>query len=461
VSFTLVLLHCGEGIETMLGHSIVAGIIVLGILVFVHELGHFLVAKWLGVSVLKFSLGFGKKLIGRKWGETEYQIALVPLGGYVKLFGESPEEEVPESERGRSFTGQSILRRTAIVVAGPAMNLILTAVTLPFVFMVGIQQPSFLTSPPIIGWVEPDSPAAQMGFLPGDRILEINERPLDDWESLTTTLLTSPNEELTIAFERAGQVMSKKLVPRADPNTGAGRTGFQPDIPKMAISEVLKGKPAHAAGIQAGDIILSINGDRQQDYEEMRRLIEHNPGTPLIFEFRRGEEIFSAEVTPVLDPEEDRGKVGVAFVPGFPEMDFVKKRYPFFIAIPKGIQETARLTTLTFSVLGKFLTGKLSIRHLGGPITIVRFAGQAAESGFISLVQFVAFLSLNLAILNILPIPVLDGGHLAFLAIESVIGKPVSIRKQEMAYKIGFTILIALMVVVFYNDLVKMFFRFP
>lgn len=445
----------------MFGYSIVAGIVVLGVLVSIHEVGHFLVAKWLGIGVLKFSLGFGKKLIGRKWGETEYQIALIPLGGYVKLLGESPDEKVSESEMGRSFTAQSVIRRTAIVVAGPVMNFLLTVVALPVVFMIGIQQPSYLSSVPTIGWVEPHSPAAEEGFLPGDHIISINGVPLEDWESLIITVVTSPNEELNIAFERHGQLMSTKLVPRADRNTGAGLAGFQPDIPKMAINEVVKGKPADQAGVRAGDIIVSINGASQQDYREMRRLIEENPGKELTFEIQRGEGTRSLTVTPILDPEDNRGKVGIAFVPGFPDIEVVKKRYGFFAAIQKGGHETIRLTGLTFSVLGKLLTGKLSIRHLGGPITIVRFAGQAAQSGFAALLQFMAFLSLNLAILNVLPIPVLDGGHLAFLLIESIIGRPVSAKSQEMAYKIGFTVLVILMIIVFYNDLVKLFFRFP
>jgi regulator of sigma E protease len=445
----------------MFGFSIVVGIIVLGILVFVHELGHFLVAKWLRVGVLKFSLGFGKKVIGRKWGETEYQIASVPLGGYVKLLGESADDEVPESDARRSFTGQSVLRRTAIVVAGPVMNLILTALVLPLVFMIGIQQPSYLSSAPIIGWVEPDSPAAEEGFLPGDRIVSVNEVPCETWESLITKVIISPNEELDIAFERDGQPMVRRLIPRADSNTGAGLAGFQPDLPKMVINDVMKGKPADQAGIRPGDIVVSINGVPKQDYDQMRRMIEENPGNELTFEIRREGDTFSLPVTPNLDPEEDRGKVGVAFLPGFPDIDVVTTRYGFFAAIQKGSGEVVRLTGLTFSVLGKFITRKLSVRHLGGPITIVRFAGQAAQSGFPALLQFVAFLSLNLAILNVLPIPVLDGGHLAFLLIESILGKPVSVKKQEMAYKIGFTILIALMIIVSYNDLVKLFFRLP
>lgn len=445
----------------MAGFGIITGIIVLGALVFIHELGHFLVAKWFGVGVLKFSLGFGKKLVSRQWGETEYQIALIPLGGYVKLLGESADEEVSESERSRSFTEQSLLKRAAIIVTGPIMNLTLALLVWPAVFMIGVQQPSYLSSRPVIGYVEPASPAAEEGFLPGDRIVSIDGAPLEDWGSLITTILTSPNEELNITFERDGRLMSGRLVPQADPNTGAGHIGIEPDIPKMIIAQVMEGKPARQAGIEQGDIIVSINGAPHQDYLEMLRLIKENPGTALTFEIRRGEETLSVVMTPILNPEKDRGEVGISFVPGYLDMEMVEKRYGFFPAFKEGAQEVVKWTGLTFSILWKLVTGRFSIRHLGGPITIVKFASQAAQSGITPLLQFVAILSLQLAILNILPIPVLDGGHVAFLLIELVIGKPVSAKKQEMAYKIGFTLLIILILVVSYNDLVKLFYRFP
>ncbi|MBW2120310.1 MAG: RIP metalloprotease RseP [Deltaproteobacteria bacterium] len=445
----------------MFGYNLFVGIIVLGVLVFIHELGHFLVAKVLGIGVLRFSIGFGKKVVGWRRGETEYQIALIPLGGYVKLLGESPDENVPETEVHRSFTAQSIIRRACVVVAGPVMNFLLAGLFLPLVFMIGVPQPGYFTSPPRIGWVEPDSPAEEAGFAPGDLVLSINGVPVKDWESLINAVIISPNEELEVAFERNGRAMSATLVPRADRNTGAGMAGFQPDVPKMVIKEVVKGRPADRAGMRPGDIVISINGISRQDYAAMRRLIEESPGEELSFEIRRGKETLVLAVKPVADPETKLGKVGVSFLPGFPDMEVIERRYGFLAALDKGSRELVRLTGLTFSVLGKFLSGKLSIRHLGGPITIVRYAGQAAHSGLASLLQFVAFLSLNLAILNVLPIPVLDGGHLGFLLIESVIGRPVSPKSQEMAYKIGFTILIILMIVVFYNDLVKMFLGFP
>jgi regulator of sigma E protease len=441
--------------------SIIKGIILLGVLVFIHEAGHFLTAKWLGVRVLKFSLGFGKKIIGWKRGETEYQLAAIPLGGYVKLLGESLDDEVPESQQPRAFTGQSVLRRTLIVAAGPVMNLFLALVIFPLVFMIGIQQPAYLLSKPVIGWVEPESPAAEKGFRAGDHITAINGRSIQTWESLTTKILTSPREELNIQFDRNGHAMSRRLVPSSAPDTGAGIAGFQPAIPKMLVSQVIDGGAAAEAGIKRGDFILSVNGVFEQDYLEMRKVIENSAGEALAMEIGRGEEVFSLTVTPVLDPETDVGRIGIQFTPGFPGMDFVKRSYGFLKAIKRGTHEVVRLTGLTFSVLGKLFTGKLSVRHVGGPISIVQIASQAAESGFISLLQFAAFISLNLAIFNVLPIPVLDGGHLAFLCVESIIGKPVSARKQEMAYKIGFTVLIVLMLVVSYNDIVRVFFGIP
>ena len=441
--------------------SIIKGIILLGILVFIHELGHFLTAKWLGVRVLKFSVGFGKKIIGRKRGETEYQIAAIPLGGYVKLFGESPDEEVSESERSRSFTGQSVIRRVLIVAAGPVMNLLLALVIFPLVFMIGSQQPSYLSTKPVIGWVEPESPAAEQGFRPGDQVMTINGKSIPDWESLTTRILTSPGETLTIEFDRDGRMMSRTLVPVSSPDTGAGMAGFQPSVPKMVVNQVVEDGPAAEAGVRTGDLILSVDGSPNQDYQTMRRLIEKSAGQRLVMDIRRGDQVLSVTVTPVLDPEASVGRIGIQFTPGFPDIDFVTRSYGLFQAVERGGYEVVRLTRLTFAVLGKLITRKLSVRHVGGPISIVQIASQAAESGFISLLQFAAFISLNLAIFNVLPIPVLDGGHLAFLLVESIIGKPVSARKQEMAYKIGFTILIVLMLVVSYNDIVRVFFGLP
>ena len=441
--------------------SVIKGIILLGVLVFIHELGHFLTAKWLGVRVLKFSLGFGKKIVGRKRGETEYQIAAIPLGGYVKLLGESPDEEVSESERSCSFTGQSVVRRMLIVVAGPVMNLLLALVIFPLVFMIGIQQPSFLSTKPVIGWIEPESPADEQGFRPGDQITAINGRSIPDWETLTTRILTSPGDKLTIEFERDGRMMSKRLVPISAPETGAGMAGFQPSVPKMVVNRVVEGGSAAEAGIRTGDFILSVNGGANQDYLTMRGLIEKSAGKNLAVNIRRGDQVLSLTVTPALDPEEPVGRIGIQFTPGFPDIDFVTRSYGLLPAVERGGREVVRLTRLTFAVLGKLITRKLSFRHVGGPISIVQIAGQAAASGFISLLQFTAFISLNLAIFNVLPIPVLDGGHLAFLLVESIIGKPLSARKQEVAYKIGFTVLIALMLVVSYNDIVRVFFGLP
>ncbi len=262
---------------------------------------------------------------------------------------------------------------------------------------------------------------------------------------------------MTIAVERNGQLMAYQLVTEADPNTGAGHIGIEPDIPKMVIAAVIEGKPAHESGMRQGDFIVSINGAPHQDYQEMLRLIKENPGEELTFEIRRGEETLSFLVTPIYNPEKESGEVGISFAPGFVNVEMVERRYAMLPALKKGSQEVVRWTGLTFSILGKLVTGKFSIRHLGGPITIVRFAGQAAQSGIIALLHFVAILSLQLAILNILPIPVLDGGHLAFLFIEKMIGKPVSAKKQELAYKIGFGILILLIIWVSYNDVEKLF----
>ena len=351
----------------MLGISIVSLVILLGVLIFAHEIGHFLAAKYCGVKVLKFSLGFGPRLIGKKWGETEYLISIFPLGGYVKLLGESETEDVAESDRDRSFSSQSVLRRMAIVAAGPLFNFVLAVLIFACVYMYGV---------PVL--------------------------------------------------------MTK-------------------------IGDVQKDSPAFSSGMTKGDVITKIGGKNIRKWEDLSSMITDSKGAPLTFEFKRDSRTYSVLITPrlqkaknIFGEELDSYKIGV-----MPAEAFYTERLNPVSAVWEGSKHTLLITKMTLLSIYKMMEGVVSPKNLGGPILIAQLAGRQAQEGVIPFLFFMALLSINLGVLNLLPIPVLDGGHLLFFLIEVVKGSPVKPKWREFAQTVGFTILIILMIFVFYFDLTR------
>lgn len=427
--------------------TIIAFIIVLGVLIFIHELGHFMVAKLVGVRVEKFSLGFGPKILGFKRKETEYLIALLPLGGYVKLAGESPEEELKNEPS--EFASRSVGERISIVIAGPVMNLILALVLFPIVFMIGTEVPSYLKQPPVLGWVEADSPAMEAGFKPGDTIVRIDGAVINKWGELENIIMTSPGNSMTVSFLRDGAFMQKTLTPRTNEAYGIGYAGMVYQI-EPAIGGLTPGYPAEAAGLKLGDRIVSIQGVPVQHWNQIPQLIKQYGDKEIEFTVQRGEEKRAFPIKPKL--EEINGKTR-PFIGISPLTETVIEQYGVLESLKKGSLKFGEMTVMTFYVLKRLVSGKLSVKTLGGPIMIAQITGQAAKSGFSNLLLFMAFLSLNLGILNLLPIPVLDGGHILFLLIEFLRGKPLGVKKMEIAQQIGMVLLILLMIVVTYNDL--------
>jgi len=352
-----------------MGVNIVSVVILLGVLIFVHELGHFLLAKSLGVGVLKFSLGFGPKLIGRKVGETEYMISLVPLGGYVKLLGESDTDDVlPQDER-RSFVKQHVLKKIAIVVAGPLFNFLFAILAFAVIFMVGV--PSLTTD---IGSIQPGSPAEVAGIRAGDNVQSIDGRNVGRWSDLAEIITTSGGKELTLKLKRDGTLQDVRVKP-----------------------ESVKAK-----------------------------------------------NVFGEDV--------DSWKIGV----GASSNTFIERQNPIR-AVWTGMEQTWAITELTLISIVKMVQGIVSPDSLGGPILIAQMAGAHVKKGIMNFVFFMALLSINLAVLNLFPIPVLDGGHLMFFLIELVTGKEVNIKWRERAQQVGFFILVMLMIFVFYNDIMRIF----
>ena len=431
--------------------TIISFIVVLGLLIFIHELGHFAVAKFSGVGVEKFSLGFGPKIVGVKWGETEYLISLLPLGGYVKMVGESLGEDVSEENKKRSFTHKSVGTRAAIVAAGPFFNLVLAAVLMPLIFIIGVRVPAFLDDKPEIGFVVPDEPADAAGIKRGDLVTTANGKAIENWEQLADILALSPDRAVQLAIDRRGESFSTTIIPLANKETGAGYGGMLPQMDPV-IGEVAPGYPAKDAGLLPGDRILSVDGIEIAHWSELEELIRKSEGAGKAFVISRGGQTLTFDITPRLNEEAGVYLVGISR-----HEDPILRRYGVVESIKKGTYTSYEMTSRLFMVLKGLVVGQYSLKTLGGPIMIAQVAGRAAESGISELLSLVAFLSLQLGIINLFPIPVLDGGHIMFFGIEAVTGKPLSEKFMSIAQQVGIVLLITLMVLVTYNDLFRIF----
>jgi len=423
--------------------------VVLGILVIVHELGHFFAAKSIGVRVDKFSIGFWPKLFGIKRGETEYMVSLIPWGGYVKIAGqEEPEGEKPEHHE---LCSRGKLQRLYVYVAGPFANLALAVVLFPFIYMLGISVPAYVDQPATVGWVQKDSPASEAGIISGDRIVEVMGTSTPTWEDALMEIASRPNQEITMLVERGGQRTALSLKVAEESNYGAGVIGVEPPMPPI-IERVASDRPADKAGLRSGDLVLSIDGERISDWMQLRDAIKGCDGRPLTTRLRRDGAMLTLEVLPEFSEELDSYAVGIA-APGHPTKTV---KYSYGRAIYKGAERLVSTIHLTLKVLRRLVTGQASIKSLGGPIMIARVSGQYARAGTTPLLQLIAFLSIQLFILNLLPIPVLDGGHVMFLGIETATKRPVSLKFKEISTRIGFAVLIGFMLFVSYNDVLRL-----
>jgi len=430
--------------------TLISFIIVLGILIFIHELGHFAVAKACGVGVEKFSLGFGPRLVGIKRGETEYRISALPLGGYVKMVGEAPGEDVSPELAAKSFTHKPVWKRAAIVASGPAMNLILAIVLLPVIFMIGIQVPAYLEKPAEVGYVVPDEPAAKAGLTSGDTVVSVDGKPVRNWEDLLTQLAMNPSKNVALEVTRDGQSIKTSITPDTSDETGAGYGGMYPPM-KPLIGDVAPGYPAKEAGLKGGDLILAINGARITHWAQLENAIHKDGGSKKLLVERDGKEL-TFEVLPKYNEEAKVHLIGISR-----QEDLVYRQYGFTESITKGVASGIDMTGKLFVVIKGLVLGDYSLKTLGGPIMIAQVAGKAAESGLADLLSLVAFLSLQLGIINLFPIPVLDGGHIVFFGLEAIKGKPLSEKFMTVAQQVGIALLIGLMVLVTWNDLARIF----
>jgi regulator of sigma E protease len=438
----------------------------LAVLVAVHEFGHFWVARRCGVQVLRFSIGFGKSLFS--WRDrlgTEYSIAAIPLGGYVKMLDER-EAEVPAAELHRAFNRKPVLQRIAVVIAGPLANLLLAVVAYWFLFMAG--ESGYV---PIIGEVEPDSIAAVAGLEAGQEIVAVDGVETPTWQALSFRLLDRIGDTGTIRF--AVQYPDSKLVYESEASItrwlseqeqpdlygGLGISLYTPEVLSV-VGEIVADSPAAASGLLAGDKVLRADGLPMDQWMDWVDYVRARPEQPIELEYQRGNEILKTVLVPerVTDNEGvEIGRVGVA--PVMPDMppELVRKysRGPLE-SLGAGVFRTWEISVFTLKSIKKMVMGLISPKNLSGPITIAKVAAASAKSGLESYISFLALLSVSLGILNLLPIPVLDGGHLLFYLVELLAGRPVPEKIQAVGYQLGLFLVLSMMTFALYNDFTRL-----
>ena len=433
--------------------TLLAFLFVLGVLVFIHELGHFLLARWNGVRVLTFSLGFGPKILKVQRGDTEYCVSIIPLGGYVKMAGENPEDQ--PTGRDDEFLAKTKWQRFQILIAGPVMNILLAVVLLAVVLMQGADVLAHLDQPATIGAVQPGSPAETAGIQPGDIITRFGSAEITTWEHLEMAVAGRPEREVDVVLIRGGREERLKVRPdlrevktRNNATFEIGTIGVLPDVYPSVLSFVA-GKPAESSGLKVGDQIRAIGGERMVFVMQAIETISQKPGDqPIVFTIRRDGVDQDISVTPYR--EGDRTLVGMYM------NDARRSFQPTPIeAIGMSIQRNIEMSGLILNTLKDLFTGEASPKQLMGPVGIAQLSGESAQDGWISLLALMASISLNLGLLNLMPIPVLDGGHIFIMAIETISRRDFSLQMKEKMLFVGFVLLMTLMVTVIYNDLTR------
>ena len=425
--------------------TLLAFLFVLGVLIFVHELGHFLAARRLGVRVITFSLGFGPKILKITRGDTVYCVSAIPLGGYVKMAGENPED--PRSGQPDEFLSKTKWQRFQILIAGPLMNLVLAVVVTALVLMQGVRVAAYLDEPPVVGVVEADSAAARGGIQPGDRILSVDGTTVENWEDLLIDISMKPERPVVVRLQRGGDTREVTVTPVSEGRFESGELGVRPDTHPY-VNSVVAGGVAEQAGFKAGDVVVSIDGARVSDGNQLRKIISSNADRELLFVVRRDGQELELRATP-----KDTGSgVMIGVVPDDPAREID----PGIVeAFQLSVERNIELSGLVFRTVGGLLTGNVSVRQLQGPVGIAQLSGESAQAGWIPLFSLMALISLQLGILNLLPIPVLDGGHILIMAIEGVARRDFSMAVKEKMLLAGFVVLMMLMVTVVYNDLTR------
>ncbi|MEO8078347.1 MAG: RIP metalloprotease RseP [Acidobacteriota bacterium] len=426
--------------------SILAFIFVLGVLIFVHELGHFLMARRIGVRVLTFSLGFGPKLLAFRRGDTEYCISAIPLGGYVKMAGETPED--PRTGAADEFLSKTKWQRFQVLVMGPVMNLALAFVVMALVLYQGAQVPTFDQEPPVIGSFAKDSVGRDAGLRVGDRILEVDGRTVDNWDQFSMGIVGKAKRPITLVVQRDSKPIDVPLTPAAVGKFEMGDIGIIP-IMHPQITGLEKGAPAQEAGLQVGDAVVAADGERDVSNVRLIELIKAHEGKPLTLAIKRGGQEQPLTVTP--------RKIRETVIMGATLSQFeLRTIEPTLVqAFRMSAVQNWTWSKMIVQTLGGLFTRSTSVKQLMGPVAIADLAGTAADQSWVALFSLMGMISLNLGLLNLMPIPVLDGGHIAILALEGVSRRDFSMKVKEKMLLAGFVLLLMLMVTVIYNDLAR------
>ncbi len=416
--------------------TILAFIFVLGVLVFIHEFGHFIMAKIVGIRVERFSLGFPPRMFGKKVGDTDYCISWIPIGGYVKLSGMIDESMEKDSIKGEpwEFMSKPVYQRFLVIFAGPLMNILLALFIFSMsTYISGINEPMGA----IVGNVEHGSVVQQTGFQKGDQIISVNNKSVDTWNQVSEII--EGKDQVNVTWQRNDQTFLKTVAPEIFDT-------IERTLPPV-VGDVLNDYPAGQVGIQAGDRILTVNNQPVTTWNDLTDIVHKIPGQEVSIEWERNGKILSSSVTPMKEPTDGTGRIGISFLT-------VSRDVGLFYSFYMGTQYSINLTRLVYRSLKSVVSGNESFKNaFGGPIVIAKMAGESARSGAGNLFIFMAFLSLNLGFLNLLPIPVLDGGHLVFILIEAIIRKPLPDKTKIVVQQIGMALLLAFMVFVIINDI--------
>src|ERR1700688_1652012 len=428
-------------------------LVLIGVMILVHELGHFWAARAFDVKVEVFSFGFGPRLFGFRRGETDYRFSLILFGGYVKMAGEVPGEQ--ESEDPRALSHKPRWQKLIIAAAGPFMNVVLAIAVLTGLFMVSYEK-ALNPGGAIIGHVQPDSPAAKAGILAGDKIVQLNGKDNPDWEEIITKEIEGAQRTLTVTVERNGRQFPVSLVPVLDDKEGVGSAGWEGQN-EIQVGSVNEGYPAAAAGLKKGDLLVKINSTPIHSRYTLPEAIRRSDAKPVTIEYVRDGAHHTVTLKPVFkNPDASSSRWMIGVLPDI-RLNIQKTKLSFPDALRESLSQNGKNASLIVEFLRGILERRMAAKNLSGPIGIAHYATEAAQEGPGPFLILMSVVSLNLAIFNLLPIPILDGGVIVTLVIEMVMGRDLSLNVKEAMLKVGFVFVMMLMVFVIYNDIAKRF----